>query len=460
MTEIEDQLVDSHSRVLRGMGATAMRMLEVMQRRREEVARREADGQREAAQALRDREVAQRDAARTIAAQGLDPRWREAASDRELATAFVFAEAYRDSDPLARVAHEQMSQHLAARHGEVAAFIDAQVSPNDLEHIPAPEGAPSPTQQRWMDAARAEETVEAHGEQVARAAVSQDAGEQVARAGAPQGAVAEGLPAVLDADALRAQSDRTIASLLEDTSGDAHSLFIFNAPESKQGSVALDPETARRLADADATIADLIGDQPYKLVVVPDLTEHITSARGNALIAAASDETAQQWADLSQAYGREHADQWLEGNLSERDQDAADRWILWHDAQARIAQGESIQEAMQDLSEKESALGIDLDLNGTVGEADATHGRQLVQENEADLYRAGMGFGEFPHDRDSLEDLEQRDPEAASVLRTSMAGRTRGAADQVAIGQESRLPGGKKAQSRVAQRKGGRDLGR
>lgn len=68
MTQIEDQVVDSHSRVLRGMSSTAMRVLEVMHRRREEAARREADGQREAAQALRDREAAQREAARTIAA--------------------------------------------------------------------------------------------------------------------------------------------------------------------------------------------------------------------------------------------------------------------------------------------------------------------------------------------------------------------------------------------------------
>lgn len=453
MTEIEDQVVDSHSRVLRGMSATAMRVLEVMQRRREETARREADGQREAAQALRDREAVQREAARTIAAQGLDPRWRDAASDRELATAFVFAEAYRETDPLARVAHEQMSQHIAARHGEVAEFVDSQVSADDLDYVPAPEGAPSPTQQRWMDAARAEETVEEHGEQVARAVVSQEGAES-------EGVVADRLLPVLDADELRTQSDMTIANLLDGAPGTSNALFVFNEADSDRASTVLDPEAVRRIAEADATIADLTGDDPHKLVVVPDLTEYRQDARRNTLIAAASEETAQQWADLSQAYGREHADQWLEGNLSARDQEAADRWILWHDAQSRIAQGESIQEAMQDLAEKESALGIDLDLNGTVGEVDATHGRQLVEENEAELYRAGMGFGEFPHDRDSLNDLEQRDPEAASVLRTSMAGRTRGAADQVAIGQESRLPGGKKARSRGAQRRGERDFGR
>lgn len=453
MTEIEDQVVDSHTRVLRGMSATAMRVLEVMQRRREEVARREADGQREAAQALRDREAAQREAARTIAAQGLDPRWRDAASDRELATAFVFAEAYRDTDPLARVAHEQMSQHIASRHGEVAEFVDSQVSADDLDHVPAPDGAPSPTQQRWMDAARAEETVEEHGEQVARAVVSEDGAES-------EGVVADRLPPVLDADELRAQSDTTIASLLDGTPGANHALFVFNEADSDRASTVLDPEAVSRIAEADATIADLTGDNPHKLVVVPDLTEYKQDARRNAFIAAASEEMTQQWADLSQAYGREHADQWLEGNLSERDQNAADRWILWHDAQSRIAQGESIQKAMQDLAEKESALGIDLDLNGTVGEADATHGRQLIEENEAELYRAGMGFGEFPHDRDSLDDLEARDPEAASVLRTSMAGRTRGAADQVALGHESRLPGGKKARSRGAQRVGERGLGR
>lgn len=447
MTEIEDQVVDSHSRVLRGMSATAMRVIEMMQRRREEVARREADGQREAAQALRDREVAQREAARTIAAQGLDARWRDAASDRELATAFVFAEAYRETDPLARVAHEQMTQHIASRHGEVAAFVDSYLSANDLDHVPAPEGTPSPTQQRWLDAAHAQEAVEEHGEQVARAVAVDDP-------------VAENLPPVLDAEELTARSDTEIANLFEGDPNVAYSVFVFNEPESDRASTVLDPEAARRLADAEATIADLTGDQPHKLVVVPDITEYQKEARRNSLLAAAGDETAQQWANLSEAYGREHADQWLEGNLSERDQEAADRWVLWHDAQARIAQGESIQEAMQDLAEKESALGIDLDLNGTVGEADATHGRQLVQENEAELYRAGMGFGEFPHSRDSLAELEQRDPEAASVLRTSMAGRTRGAADQVAIGQESRLPGGKKARSRGEKREGSRDLGR
>lgn len=447
MTEIEDQVVDSHSRVLRGMSATAMRMLEVMQRRREEAARREADGQREAAQALRDREAAQREAARTIAAQGLDPRWRDAASDRELATAFVFAEAYRETDSLARVAHEQMSQHIVSRHGEVAEFIDSQVSVDDLDHVPAPEGVPSPTQQRWMDAAHAQDAVEEIGDQVTRAVASEDP-------------VAEELPPVLDAEELSARSDIEIASLFEGDPNVAYSVFVFNEPESDRASTVLDPEATRRLVDADATIADLTGDQPHKLVVVPDISKYQKDAHRNSLLAAAGDETAAQWADLSQAYGRDHADQWVEGNLSERDQETADRWILWRDAQARIAQGESIQDAMADLAEKESALGIDLDLNGTVGEADATHGRQLVQENEAELYRAGMGFGEFPHSRESLDDLEQRDPEAASVLRTTMAGRTRGAADQVAAGQEGRLPGGKKARTRGAKREGSRDLGR
>lgn len=136
---------------------------------------------------------------------------------------FVFAEAYRETDPLARVTQEQMSQHIAARHGEVAEFVDSQVSADDLDHVPAPKAAPSPTQQRWMDAARAEETVEEHGEQVARAVISEDGAEL-------KGVVADRLPPVLDADVLRSQSDTTIANLLDSTPGTSHALFVFKEP--------------------------------------------------------------------------------------------------------------------------------------------------------------------------------------------------------------------------------------
>lgn len=441
--EIEDQVVESHTRIARGLSMTGMRMLEMMQRRREEAARREADGQREAAQALRDRETARRDAARTIAAQGLDPRWREAASDREIATAFVYAEAYREIDPLARVAHEQMSEHITARHGEIAAFIDGQVTATDLDHVPAPEGAPTPTQQRWIDAARAAETVEAHGEVASAAAASKD----------PK---AEALPPVLDAEQLRAESDRTIASLLEDTPDTPQAVFVVHEQDAAHGATILDPEAVRRLADADATIADLTGESAEKVVIVPDLSEYAANTQRKALLAAANDETAGQWADLAENFGREHADQWLSGNLADADMANANKWLLWQQAHARIEEGESIQETMRDLAEKEASLGLDLDHNGTVGETDASRGETLVDDATAQLRREGMTLGDFPHDRDSLNALESRDPQAAGVLRASMPGRTRGAADQLQKGSEHNLPAGKKAHTRGQQRQGER----
>src|SRR5690625_7800582 len=153
MTDAEDQIASDHPRALRGMSTSAMRLIEIVQRRQEDARRREAEGRRGAAQPLRARQGAERTAPRTIAAQGLDPRWREAAGDREIATACVYAEAYAETDPLARVAHEQLSQMLEERHEDVAAFIDSNMTQQDLDRVPAPEGEPSPTQQRWIDAA-------------------------------------------------------------------------------------------------------------------------------------------------------------------------------------------------------------------------------------------------------------------------------------------------------------------
>lgn len=438
MSEAEDQIASDHSRVLRGMSATGMRLMELIQRRQEEARRREADGQREAAQALRDRQEAQRNAARTIAAQGLDPRWRDAASDREIATAFVYAEAYADTEPLARVAHEQLAQHVTERHESLAEFVDANVRQEDLDRVPAPEGTPSATQQRWMDAARANDAAERHSDHL----------EQIDPE-SPETLITEGGAStrVLDADDLQRWSDQTIGSLVGE---DPHTVVLgWNVSEAAPArSTVLDPEVLQRWSDE--AIAEVLGNKPDTVVVVPDLSEYERQHRIHAHLATVGDDVAGQWADLTNQYGRDRADNWLEGNLTESEMARTNKWLLWNEAQREVAAGVSIEQAMQDLADRESDLGLDLvfdepgqaapeDLAGDLGEH---QGKAAVAVERGDMEHAGLG--QFQRERDETSDLAQRDPQAARALANVRPGRTVPAAEQVAAASEK---------SKVSQRK-------
>jgi len=454
MSETEDQIASDHSRVLRGMSATAMRLIELIQRRQEEARRREAEGQREAAQALRDRQEAQRTAGRTIAAQGLDPQWRDAASDREIATAFVYAEAYADSEPLAKVAHDQLSDYLAERHESVAEFVDANVSQEDLDRVPAPEGTPSATQQRWMDAARAADAAERHSEHLEQLdpenpqTLMTDSGKRTL---------------VLDPDELERSTDETVSKLLGD---DPHTVVLSweVSEQSPARSTVLDPELLERWSDQ--TIADVFHGNPDTIVVVPDLSEFERQQRIKTHLATVSDEVAGQWADLTQEYGRDRADQWLEGNLTESEMARTNKWLLWNEAQREIAEGSSIQEAMQELAEREHDLGLDLELDepspatpdDLAGDLAEHQGKAAVATERGDMEHAGVG--QFTPERDEASELEQRDPQAASVLRTTRPGRTQSASEQVAAAADKGKADQRKARKHTQERGPERNLGR
>lgn len=423
MTEAEDDIVGDHSRVMRGLSATGMRLMEIIQRRREEQRRREADGQREAAEALRDRQQAQRDAARTIAAQGLDPQWRDRASDSELATAYVYAEAYAQTDPLARVAHDQLSDHLTARHENVASFVDANVSQDSLDRVPAPEGTPSPTQQRWIDAARAADAAERHREILAD----------------PDAPTPEADPKVrfLDTEELERSADQTVRALLGD---DPHTAVISwkvtDADAAASKSTVLDPMALERWSDS--TIDSLLGDSAESLTVIPDISEAQQRLRIKEHLAAVGDDVANQWADLTDQYGRERADKWLEGNLTESEMGETNKWLLWNEAQREIAEGASIQEQMEQLADREAELGLELGIDSTqsasaeelTDDLAEAHGNASTALERGDMERAGVG--QFPHEAESTSELADIDPQAASVLKTTLPGRTVPAAEQVA----------------------------
>ena len=454
MSETEDQIASDHSRVLRGLSATGMRLMEMIQRRQEEARRREADGQREAAQALRDRQEAQRNAGRTIAAQGLDPRWREAASDREIATAFVYAEAYADSEPLAKVAHDQLSDYLSERHESVSEFVDSNVRQEDLDRVPAPEGTPSATQQRWMDAARGADAAERHADHLEQLDPDR-----------PETLVTESGPSTwaLDADELARSSDQTVSSLLGE---DPHTVVLSweVSEHAAAKSTVLDAELLERWADQ--TVADVFHGNPDKVVVVPDLSEHERQQRIKAHLATVGDDVAGQWADLTQEYGRERADQWLEGNLTESEMARTNKWLLWNEAQREIAEGASIEEAMQELAEREHDLGLDLELDepsqgkpdDLAGDLGEHQGKAAVATERGDLEHAGLG--QFAPEKDEAGDLEQRDPQAASVLRTTRPGRTHSASEQVAAAADKSKADQRKARKHTQERGPERDLGR
>lgn len=152
MTETEDFVAGDAGRITRGISVVGMRLLDIISRRREEQRRREAEGQREAAAALQERQNAQRQAATELIKPALDPAWRDAASDRELATAYVYAEAYSQDNDLARIVQERLGGYIQERHGDLEGFVDTNVDSGDLERVPAPTGQPSATQERAIEA--------------------------------------------------------------------------------------------------------------------------------------------------------------------------------------------------------------------------------------------------------------------------------------------------------------------
>lgn len=331
MNDFEDDIVGEYVRVFRGVSATGMRMLEQMQRRREEARRREAEGQREAAQALRDRQGAQRDAAREYARLGLDSRWRDAASERDLATAFVHAEAYAESDEVCRVAYDAMLGDIAQRHGDVAAFVDEHVDDSVISRVPAPEGQPSASQQRAMERAAAE----------------------------------------------------------------------------------------------------------------PDLTER----RRQLVVVSIDDDKANEWARRAQEQGRLAADSWLNQNLSPEEAANVERWERWEQAAREQADAERLRE------EASVERGAGTEASNSHAEALEARADRHEQEADADREVANTDWSlEGLHTAKQLEELEQRDPEAARALRTVQAGRTRPAAELVRNGSGSGATE-KKARKRTPDRR-------
>lgn len=151
--DVEDDLFGDSARVARATSTVVMRLMEQLQRGREERSRREADGHREAAQALAERQRAQQESMRAIVSPARDGQWLDRASDRDVAIAYVYAEAYADHDDLARHTRDSLAERLKSRHGDVATFVDSQLSAEDIERVPVPPGADlSPSQARLVAA--------------------------------------------------------------------------------------------------------------------------------------------------------------------------------------------------------------------------------------------------------------------------------------------------------------------
>lgn len=151
--DVEDELFGDSARVARSVSSVVMRAMEQGSRRREEQARREQDGFQQAAAALREREKAQQEAMRAIIAPARDPQWVERATDRDVAIAYVYAEAYAGQDEHARLTRDSLAQQLDQRHGDAARFVDSTLTPEDLEKVPVPADANlSPTQARLVAA--------------------------------------------------------------------------------------------------------------------------------------------------------------------------------------------------------------------------------------------------------------------------------------------------------------------
>lgn len=150
MNQAEEDVAGDVTRIVRATTSMGMRLMDIIARRREEQSRRQAEGQREAAAALAERQRMQREAMQALVTPALDAQWRENASDRDVARAFVYAEAYAKDSDVARLAHAELEGLIEKRHGDVASFVSEHVSDSDLERVPAPSGEPSASQQRLL----------------------------------------------------------------------------------------------------------------------------------------------------------------------------------------------------------------------------------------------------------------------------------------------------------------------
>lgn len=159
MADVEDELLAGTGRMARAMSSATIQLMQAMERRKEAQARREASGYRAAADALAQVDMGHRQMMRAVVAPALDPKWRGTASDRELATAFVYAEAYSRHDEMAHTVHAQLRDHIRERHGDVTGFIDAHVTSEQIERVPVPANADLTPSQARVVAAR-EETAE------------------------------------------------------------------------------------------------------------------------------------------------------------------------------------------------------------------------------------------------------------------------------------------------------------
>lgn len=252
---------------------------------------------------------------------------------------------------------------------------------------------------------------------------------------------------MLEAEDLQRWSDQTLGSLVGE---DPDTMVLgWNVSEAAPArSTVLDPEVLQRWSDE--AIAEVFGNKPDTAVVVPDLSEYQRQHRIHAHLATVGDDVAGQWADLTNQYGRDRADNWLEGNLTESEMARTNKWLLWNEAQREVAEGVSIEQAMQDLADRESDLGLDLVLDepgqaapdNLAGDLGEHQGKAAVATERGDMEHAGLG--QFQREKNETSDLAQRDPQAARTLATAGPGRTMPAAEQVAAAAEK---------SKVSQRK-------
>ncbi|MDN5654959.1 MAG: hypothetical protein L0G46_07730, partial [Kocuria sp.] len=268
---------------------------------------------------------------------------------------------------------------------------------------------------------------------------------------------------VLDAEELNRWSDQTVSSLLGE---DPHTVVLgWEVTDSKAvASTVLDPEVAQRWSDQ--TVADVFGQNPDTVVVVPDLSEYERQQRISAHLATVGDEVAGQWADLTNEYGRDRADQWLEGNLTESEMARTNKWLYWNEAQREIAEGVSVDEAMEELAARESELGLGLELDepgqtspeDLAGDLGEHQGRAAVATERGDMEHAGVG--QFAPEREESSDLATRDPQAAEVLKTTRPGRTQSASEQVAASADKKSVKQQKARKAGQERAPERTHGR
>lgn len=136
--DVEDELVNDGMRVVRTMTTMGMRMYELVNRHASEVARRQADAHREAARVLEQQQRAQQHAMEMLVRPALSEQWCQRAGDRDLATAFVYAEAWKDRDPVAEVAYGNLAEEIGKRGVELEEFANGNVPEHALEEMPEP----------------------------------------------------------------------------------------------------------------------------------------------------------------------------------------------------------------------------------------------------------------------------------------------------------------------------------